>query len=144
MPAKPSKSKEFTWKIMKKAFSIGKTSNNTFSDSKIKVAHVRYYVDSGQYTIDDDNYTIDNDDDIEDMDNLEDMSLLVEIYGGSEGRVIRESSTQGSVNQTSSSRKMQNVGQRSTASYQLVVEEDENLISSQNSKLHGQRDVYSR
>lgn len=65
-------------------------------------------------------------------------------YGGSEGRVIRESSTQGSVNQTSSSRKMQNVGQRSTTSYQLVVEEDENLISSQNSKLHGQRDVYSR
>ncbi|KAI5666178.1 hypothetical protein M9H77_16031 [Catharanthus roseus] len=36
MPAELSKSKEFTRKIMKKAFSIGKKSGKTFSDSKIK------------------------------------------------------------------------------------------------------------
>lgn len=53
-------------------------------------------------------------------------------YGGGDGRVIGKGLTQGSVNQPSSSWKMQNTCQCSTTLNPILVEEDENLILAQN------------
>lgn len=65
--------------------------------------------------------------------NAEGPNLVTMSYESGDRRGIHEGSTQASVNQPSSSWIMQNDGQRATVSNPIELEEDENIISSQNS-----------